>query len=291
MMDVLEQVFGSGFGQRALLAAVMIGFLNGYLGGYVVIRRSALFAGALSHTIFPGIALGALIAGLNPVSALLGAGVTAMLVGLGATGVSASSRLDRDSALAILFTAAFGAGLIILRRLSTYVSLEDYLFGNILAVSNADLWFVFAAGGITLSILILLQRPLLIYLFSEVIARTQGIPVHLLAYLLAALIVLTMIISLQAVGAILTLGLLIAPASIMYLYVDSPRVILWGGGLLGTAVSVLCVIASYAFNTQTGPLIVVSLGLLFVLAYVCSPKYGLVFRIFKYYHMRQDPDA
>ena len=82
-MNVISDMMAFEFNQRALLAAVMIGFLNGYVGGYVVLRRGALFAGSLSHTLFPGVALGALIAGLNPYSALLGAFLTAMVIGLG----------------------------------------------------------------------------------------------------------------------------------------------------------------------------------------------------------------
>jgi len=290
-MNVIQEVLSYSFGQRAVLAAAMIGFVNGYLGGYLVLRRDTLFAGALAHTLFPGIAIGALIAGLNPVSALVGAAITALVVGLSATGIAGTSRLDKEAALAILYTAAFGGGLIVLSRLSTYVRIEDYLFGNILAVSDLDLWFVFVAGAITMSTLILLGRPLLLFLFSKDVAATQGVPVTFLAYLLAGLLVLTMITSLQAVGAILTLGLLVAPASILYLYSDSPRAIFWGGGALGAAVSVACVFVSHALNLQTGPTVVVAFGLIFVAAYVMSPRYGLGATILKRRHMLGDRHA
>ena len=284
-MMLFEQVFSYGFGCRALLAAVMVGFLNGYMGGYVVMRRASLFAGGLSHTLFPGIALGALIAGLNPVSALIGATIMALVAGLGATSIAATSRVDRDAALAIFFTAAFGAGLIILQHLPVYVDIENYLFGNILAVSDFDLWFMFIAGALTLSILILLQRPMLIFIFSEEMAAAQKVPVVSIGLLQAGLLVLTMITSLQAVGAILALGLLVAPATIMYLFVDSPRAILWGGAGLGSLAAVTSVFISYAVDIQTGPCVVVVLGLIFLLAYICSPKYGLLSKCMKHWHI------
>lgn len=285
-MSIWQQLFDYGFSQRALLAAGMIGFVNGYLGGYIVLKRSALFAGGLTHTLFPGIALGALVAGLNPYSALLGAVFMALAAGLGATGIASVSRVDRDTALAILYTAAFGAGLIVLERIGTYVNIENYLFGNILGVGNTDLWFVYVAGGVTMTLLILLQRPLLLYVFSTDAAASQGIPVQLLGHGLAALLVVNMVISLQAVGAILTLGLLIAPAAILYLFSNAVRTILWGGGAFGAGVSILCVVLSVATDVQTGPAIASVFGVLFLLAFLASPVYGLAAVVLKKYQMR-----
>ncbi len=290
-MNFLEPVFSYGFGQRAVLAAAMIGFVNGYVGGYVVMRRASLFAGGLSHTLFPGIALGALVAGLNPLSALIGASAMALAAGLAATGISTTSRLDRDAALAILFTAAFGGGLIILQRLPTFVNIEDYLFGNILAVSDFDLWFVFAAGAATVSVLILLQRPILLTVFSEEMAAAQRVPVGAMGFLMAGLLVLTMIASLQAVGAMLALGLLVAPAATLYLYSDSPRAILWGGGALGAGAAVSSVFVSHSANVQTGPCAVVTLGALFLAGYVLSPRYGLMAHWTKRRHLLGEGDA
>jgi manganese transport system permease protein len=285
-MSVWEQLFGYGFSQRALLAAGMIGFVNGYLGGYVVLRRSSLFAGGLTHTLFPGIALGAIVAGLNPVSALVGAVLMALLAGVGATGIAASSRIDRDTALAILYTGAFGAGLLALERLGLYVNIENYLFGNILGVSRMDLWFVYLAGGVTMSLLVLFQRPLLLYVFSPDAAASQGVPVRVMGYGLAILLVLNMVLSLQAVGTMLTLGLLIAPAAILYLFSNSVRAILWGGGFLGAAIAVGSVALSVLRDVQTGPAIVVILGGLFLLAFLFSPVYGLAAVVMKRFHMQ-----
>lgn len=285
-MSLWQSVFGYGFSQRALLAAVMIGFVNAYLGGYVVLRRSSLYAGGLSHTLFPGIALGAVVAGLNPYSALLGAVFVALLAGLGSTGMASVSRVDRDTALAILYTAAFGGGLILLERVGTYVNIENYLFGNILAVSNTDLWFVYFSGGLTMLLLIVFQRPLLLYTFSPDAAASMGVSRRLCGYGLAALLVLNMVVSLQAVGAILTLGLLIAPSAIVYLFSNSVRVILWGGGGFGAGVAVLCLVLSIKTDAQTGPLIAGMLGVLFILAFLLSPSYGLLVVFLKKRQMR-----
>lgn len=276
MIHFIAETLSYEFNQRALLAAVMIGFMNGYIGGYVVLRRGALFASSLSHTLFPGIALGALVAGLNPYSALIGAFVVAMATGLGSQSIAANSRIDRDAAMAILFTAGCAAGLLVLRRVATNVRVEDYLFGNILGVSDWDLGFIFIAGGTIISLLILLQRPLQIFIFSPDIAATQGISIRWMDYLLAAVVVITMVTSLQAVGTLLTIGLLVAPAATLYLYVNSPRTILWGGGILGALTAIVAVLASNAMNVQTGPAMVIMLALLFLAGFALSPRYGLL---------------
>jgi ABC-type Mn2+/Zn2+ transport system permease subunit len=275
MIEAVQEMMSYQFNQRALLAAVMIGFLNGYTGGYVVLRRGALFAGALSHTLFPGIAVGALLAGLNPYSALIGAFVMALVVGLGSQGVAAHSRVDREAVMAILYTAATAGGLLVLERLGTYVRVEDYLFGNILRVSNWDLWFVFTAGFVVLSALMLFQRPLLVFLFSNNLAASYGLSVRLIDYLLAALVVVTMVTSLQAVGALLAIGLLVAPAATMYLFSDRPAVILWGGGVAGVVISVGAVVITNVADLQTGAVMVILLAVFFLFGFLVSPKYGL----------------
>ena len=285
-MEMLAEIWSYEFNRRAILAAAMIGFLNGYIGGYVVLRKGSLFAGALSHTLFPGIAVGALVAGLNPYSALIGAFLMALVVGLGSQGVASHSRIDREAAMAIFYTAATAGGLLILERLGSFVRVEDYLFGNILRVSDWDLWFMFAAGFFVLTIAILWQRSLLIFIFSPDLAEAQGIPRRRMDYLIAALVVITMVASLQAVGALLALGLLVAPAATLYLFFDSPRKIMWGGGFAGMIIAVGAVILTNRIDVQTGPAMVILLALFFLLGFTLSPRYGLLARLRAGKHVR-----
>lgn len=279
MIEFFQETLSYQFNQRALLAAIMVGFLNGFIGGYVVLRKGALFAGALSHTLFPGVAVGALIAGLNPYSALVGAFIMALAVGLGSQGVASNSRVDREAAMAILYTAAAAGGLLVLQQLGTYIRVEDYLFGNILRVSNWDLWFIYLAGFVVLSIVLLFQRSLLLFIFSQDLAASSGIPVRGADYLLAAVVVITMVTSLQAVGALLAIGLLVAPAATLYLFVDSPRRILWGGGLLGMCIGGGSVFLTNHLNVQTGPAMVLLLAAVFLAGFAASPRYGLLARL------------
>ena len=216
-------------------------------------------------------------------SALVGSVVVALLVGMGSQVFATHTRADLNTVLAVFWTAAFAAGLMILEYLTTHVDLENFLFGNILGISDFDLWFSYGAGFIVLSVVILLQRSLTLMMFSPDIASTQGIPVKRLDFLFAGLLVIVMITSLQAVGVLLALGMLVGPAAIMDLFAESPRKILWGGGVLGAVIAFVSVFLSNWFNVQTGALILIVLGCLFLLSLVFSPRHGLLARIFRHH--------
>ena len=266
------------FNQRALVAALLIGLTNGYASAFVVLRKSALKVGSLSHALLPGIAVAILVAGLNDWSVFLGSLVAALLIGLGSLAVSRGSRLDQDSALAILYTAAFSGGIILLRRIGVAQEMEGWLFGNIMGLRDSDLWSNFWISCGALGVLTALHRPLLMTLFDAEGGGHLGVPVRALNYLLLAVLIVVLISSLQAVGCMLALGLLVTPAATVYLLTDSTNALFWGGSLLGGLASVFAVLAGWWLNIEQGPAIVLVLGIVFLLAFLFSPKYGLLRR-------------
>ncbi len=278
MLDWLLEPFQHTFNQRAVLAALLIGITNGYASAFVVLRKSALKVGSLSHALLPGIAVAILIAGLNDWSAFLGSLFAALLIGLGSLAVARGSRLDQDSALAILYTAAFSGGIILLRRLNVTQEMQDWLFGNIMGMTDNDLWTNFWISAGALGILTALHRPLLMTLFDAEVATTLGVPVRILNYLLMAVLIIVLISSLQAVGCILALGLLVTPAATIYLLTDSTEALFWGGALLGGLASTFAVLAGWWLDVEQGPAIVLTLGAVFLIAFLFSPKYGVILR-------------
>lgn len=271
------ELLSNAFFQRALAAALIIGFANGFFSAVVVLRRNALSVSALSHTMLPGITLGIVVAGaLTQVSAFLGALFAALIVGLGSVAVSRGKRISQGTALAVIYTTAFAAGVAILPRLDTRQELEHWLFGEILAVGPADLWVTFGIGALTLLVANLLMRPILLTLFEPNVAAAQGVPVRLVQYLVFGLLVLSLVASLQAVGCVLSVGLLVAPAATVSLLTDRTPALFWGGGLLGAAGAVGGVLLASAFDLSAGPTIVMLLGGLFLLAWCFGPKYGLL---------------
>lgn len=276
MMDWLLEPLQHPFNQRAVFAALLIGLTNGYASSFVVLKKSALQVGSLSHALLPGIALAILVAGLHAWSAFLGALFAALLIGLGSLAVSRGSRLDQNSALAIIYTAAFSGGIIILRRLNVTSEMNDWLFGNIMHLSDADLWSNYWISLAALAVLTALHRPLVMTLFDAEVAATLGVPVRLLNYLLFAVIIVVLISSLQAVGCILAVGLLVTPAATVYLLTDSTTALFWGGALLGGLCSAGAVILGWHLNLEQGPTIVLTLGAVFLLALILSPRYGFL---------------
>ena len=280
LFELFKEPFRHEFMQRALAACILVGFLNGFLGAFVVLRRMALMADSLSHSLLPGLALGVLVFGsLEPSGLFLGAMCAALLVALGAQLLSRSSRVKEDTALGILYTVAFSVGLLLLSKVKVKVDLMHYLFGNILGVSAQDLWISYGIAVVVLPLLVALQRPLQLLLFDPAVARSQGIATGALNLVLVVSLVLVMVSSLQAVGVILLLGLLVSPAATMYLMCDSFPLMLWGGGILGMVGSALGLWLSYWIQVPSGACIVLVLGSMFGCAFLFSPRYGVIWKL------------
>ncbi|MEX1118004.1 MAG: metal ABC transporter permease [Terrimicrobiaceae bacterium] len=287
-MNWLLEPFSFEFMQRAMLACVIIGFTNGFLGSFVVLRRLALVADALSHSLLPGLAIAAIFVGLNPVGLLLGGLLAAIFVALGGHLLARNSRIKEDTSIAALYVIAFALGIAIIKFAKVKVSLDHFLFGNILGIAGSDLWMCYAVGGITIFLLTAFARPLQLALFEPSVAKTQGVPVDFLLAGLVVLIVLTMIASLQAIGVLLSLGLMILPAASVYLVSDRYAVLPWAGGLLGAVGAVTGLLISFHANVPSGPAIVMVLGIVFVGAYLFSPTYGVLSLRLRKKHLHEE---
>lgn len=275
-MNDFLQFLGEPIAQRSLWACAVIGFANGFVSALVVLRRSALQIGTISCALLPGIALAILFFGLMQLSILIGAVIAGLLVGLGSLFVARTSRVNHDTALSIIHTTGFAIGYIILVQLGLQQKVDDWLFGSIMSMSNSDLWIAYGISALAILSITMLKRPLIIYLFDPRAAAAIGIPTTVFSYGIFALIILVLVSSLQAVGAFLTLGLLVAPAATMYQLTNRTDLMFWGGGLIGAFGSVLAFFLSYPLGWHLGATIIVILGCIFLLAYIFSPKYGLL---------------
>lgn len=273
------EIIASPFFWRALTIAMIIGFANGCLSSYVVLRKASLVVGALSHAILPGIAIAILLGGVTMTHVFLGAAGSALVIGLGSVWLVRHSRMDHDSALALMWTTGAAIGLLIIDRTAATQELEGWLFGYILTISDQDLWTCFAVSSVILLALVTLQRPLLLMLFEPSVAASVGVRVRLLQYLLTALFVVALVCSLQAVGAILAVSTLVAPALIMIQLADCPRKVFWGGGLIGALVAALAILISHMVSVRPGALIVVLFAVVFLGALLLGTKYGLLARL------------
>jgi manganese transport system permease protein len=290
-MNFFTELWSQEFMRRAIVGSALIGFTNGFLGSFIILRRMSLMADALSHSMLPGLALGLLIyGGLVPGALFLGGLSAAMLVAVGAMVLSRGTRLKEDATLAILYTFAFSLGMIILSKAPpSQVDLKHYLFGNVLGMNNDDLWTAYGVALVVIPCIVLLLRPLLLTIFDSAVARSQGVPVGLFHFVIIFASVLAMVSSARALGVILMLGLLIIPAATMYLLTDSFNRMMWGGGVIGALGALIGLLLSHHFeNTPSGAIIVMVLFAIFLLAWFFSPRYGLVARMRKSQHFHEE---
>ncbi len=259
-----------------LIGATLIGFASGFFSGFVNLRRNALSVSALSHTMLPGIALAVLVTQeLTQANAFIGALFACILVGLGSVLVSRNSRIPEGTALAILYTTAFAGGVALLPHLPVVASLHDWLFGDISLISRSDLNLIFIISTLSLILSNLFMRPILLTMFEPNVAAAQGVPVRAMQYLIFTLLILMLVASLQAVGCVLSVSLLVAPAAIMLLFTDNTKSLFWGGAIIGASAGAGGVLLSQIIDIQAGHAIVILLGIIFLLAFTLSPKYGV----------------
>ena len=261
-MDFLN-LLSYGFFQHAVLAALLMSVSCGIIGTYIVSRRMVFISGGITHTSFGGIGIGYYL-GLPP---LAGAAVFAVVAALTSENLTRRKVLRNDSVIAILWSLGMAIGIIFIYLTPGYApNLMSYLFGSIITVSSTDLWFMLALALTVTAIFILFYRPILYVSFDEQFARTRGIPVMFINYLLIILVALTIVLSIRTAGIILVLAVLTIPQNISNLYTKRFSQIMIWSVLLGFAASLLGLLLSYYLEIPSGATIIFTLVVLYLVA-------------------------
>jgi len=270
-MSLLEP-FRYPFMTEALLAGALVGAVCALFSCYLVLKGWSLMGDAISHAVLPGIVL-AHLAGL-PLA--LGAFATGLLCAAATGWIKASTRIKEDTVMGIVFTGLFALGLVLFTKVETDAHLNHILFGNILGIERADMIQTVTASTLTLVVVLLMRRDLMIFCFDPAQARAIGLNTGLLYYVLLSLLAGTVVASLQAVGIILVVAMLVTPGCTARLLTDRfDRMLLLAAGssVLATCAGVY---ASFFINGSTGACIVLAQAALFMLAFVFGPKHGLL---------------
>jgi ABC-type Mn2+/Zn2+ transport system permease subunit len=258
---------------RAFAASVVVGVLCAVMGTYVVLRGMAFLGDALAHAILPGVAIAYLLHGNLLVGALAAAIVIALSIGV----FSRQGTIKEDTAIGILFAAALSLGVALISTIQTYaVDLSHILFGNVLGVSAADLWLTAALGLLILLTVAALYKPFLVISFDPVLAATLRLPANLLRMLMLILLALTVVVSLQTVGVGLAAAMLVTPAATAYLLTRRLAPMMLVSALVGALSSIVGLYLSYYINVVSGAAIVLTATVFFLLAFVFSPRQGVL---------------
>ena len=269
----LSEPFQYAFMQRALLALAMVSVVSAVIGAFVVLKGLAFIGDALAHASFAGVAIAFVLGGSIYLGAVIAAIATAMAIGY----VGRRARLSLDTAIGILFVGAFALGIVVISRQSNYtVDLFSFVFGNVLAVGRDDLLVIGVMSAAIIAVVAAFYKELLFYSYDPDMAAASGIPVRFLHYGLLALIAISAVVALKAVGIVLVVAMLVTPAATAALLVRRLHLIMLVGAGLGLASSVIGLYVSYYASVASGAAIVLVATFIFAVVLVLSPRRGLM---------------
>ncbi len=266
MWSILIEPLQSEFIRNAIGVSVMIGILCPVVGSYLIVQRMALMGDVMAHCVLPGLSVAAFFG----VHRSIGAFISSMLGSFFVSWVRSQSRVKVDSAMALTFSTFFALGVTLITVLKNKLDLDRFLFGDILTVTVNDIYATGAIGFLILAAVYLFYKELLFYTFDQTGAEAMGLPVGMLHLGMMAGITLTIITSMQVVGVLLVIALLIGPALTAYLLTEELHQMMGWGSAIGVFSSVMGIYLSYYFNLPSGPAIVLVSSSIFVLTFLMT---------------------
>ncbi len=285
-MSPLELLHGLFFDftlRTVALGAAVLGALAGALGCFAVLRRQSLLGDAISHAALPGIVLAFILTGSRATPVLvLGAALAGWVGTLAVIAIVRGARLPEDTALGIVLSVFFGAGMVLLtwvqrRPDARQAGLDTFLFGQAATVLPGDVALVAGVGGVAVLLLVLFWKEFKLLTFDPDYAQALGMAVRRVDLLLTGLLVVAIVLGLQMVGVVLMSALVVAPAAAARQWTDSLRVMVILAGGLGAAAGVTgAALSATARGVPTGPTIVLVASALVVVSLLAAPGRGLV---------------
>ena len=270
-IDWLLDPLTHDFMRRALMVSALVGGVCGLLSCYMTLKGWALMGDAVSHAVMPGVvvayalglpfSLGAFVFGVGSVA----------LIGF----VKQKSRIKEDTVIGLVFTGFFALGLVLVSKIKSNIDLMQILFGSPLGISRSDVNQTLIISFIVISILLIFRKDLMLYCFDAKHARSIGINTGILHYLLLTLLSLSAVVGLQTVGIILVVAMLITPGATAYLLTDRFDRMTVLAVISSSFSSILGVYISYWSDIETGGSIVLVQTLIFLIAFLFAPRYGI----------------
>ena len=250
MIDYIVEPFEHSFMVRALIVSVLVGVMCPVLGAYVITRGRAFMGDALAHSVLPGMVI-AFLLGISPFYAAVPTGILiALLMG----SVARRTGISEDTSIGIVFAGMFALGLVMLSRADNInVNIEDLLLGQVLGVSQTDVYVSLGLAAVVLVGLYAFHRQLVYTTFDPVGATVVGIKTGLVEYVLLTLLALVIVIGIQAAGIVLVMAMLITPAATAYLLAKRFVGVMIVGALIGALSAVVGLYLSFHADLPSGP--------------------------------------
>ena len=259
------------FMRKALFMSSLVAAVCGFLSSYLTLKGWALMGDAVSHSVMPGVvvayalglpfSLGAFIFGVGSVA----------LIGF----IKQKSRVKEDTVIGLVFTGFFALGIVLVSKIKSNIDLHSILFGSPLGISLSDVKQTVFISLLVVVLLSVFRKDLMLYCFDPRHAKTVGINVLFLHYLLLTCLSLAAVVGLQSVGIILVVAMLITPGATAYLLTDQFDHMTLISVLSAIFSSGVGIYASFWFDLETGGSIVLAQTFIFLFAFLFSPRYGL----------------
>ena len=275
MLNLLIEPLKFEFMRNAIAIGVLLGILCAVVGSYLIVQQMGMMVDMIAHSVLAGLpvafALGFNIAIGAFISGMISAGIMAW--------IQSQSRIKIDAVMALLLSTFLALSITLISLLrTTKLDLDGFLFGNILSVAPADVQQTFFTTLIILVAVKVFYKELLFYTFDPLGAQASGLPVNWIYVGMISAITLTIVASLQTVGALLVISLLIGPGITAYLLVKELHLMMGLGAIIGIIASVTGMYMSYYLNMPSGAAIVLVVFALFLLALLFSPSQGILTR-------------
>jgi ABC-type Mn2+/Zn2+ transport system permease subunit len=269
VLEFIAEPLSFGFMQRGLLASCLVAIICGTLGCFVVLKGLAFIGDALAHASFGGVAL-AFVLGAN---IYLGAFIFALGTALGIGALSQGGRVRADTAIGVLFAGTFAFGILIISRVEAYtVDLFGYLFGDVLSITRSDLITITVSGVLVLVVVAAFYRQFIFAAFDPAVAAASGLPTRFLEYLLLGLLGATIVTSLQAIGIVLVVALLVTPSATAYLLTNRFHTMIFASMGIGCLSALLGIYLSYYLDVASGAAIILTATAFFFITLVLTGR-------------------
>ena len=266
-VDPFIEPFQYQFMIRALIVCVSVGVMCPLLGAHVINREMGFMGDALAHAVLPGM-VAAYAMGLSP---LMGAIPTGIVVALAIGFMVKKSNISNDTSIGILFTGLFALGLVLISAMGGIgVNIEDILLGQVMSISDAEVYVTICLTVITLGLMVMLYKQMIFIGFDFEGATVAGLSASRINYLLLALLSIVIVVTLQVVGIVLVVGMLITPAAAASLVARRFSRVILLGILFGVLSAIAGLYLSYHFNLPSGPAIALTSTLIFILSFIAK---------------------
>ena len=274
LLDLILEPLQYDFMVRAIATTVIAAVVCAVLSCWLVLVGWSLMGDAVSHAVLPGVALAYVVGVPFALGAVVFGFLAVGLIGL----VRGTSRIKEDAAIGIVFTTLFAAGLVMISVTPSQTDLSHIIFGNILGISAAELVQIAVLAAVAFVVLFVRRRDLTLYAFDPTHAHAIGLSPRFLSALLLGVLALTAVVALQVVGVVLVVAMLIIPGATAYLLTDRFSRMLILAPAISAVCSVVGIYISYWADAASGGLVVVTQGAVFALAYLFSPRQGVLGR-------------